>query len=84
MNSSGAGSAGDPVLVVEYCSAPVDGSTVDSRVAQPLGRAVGDEAVATGVVASKHRTVGDGHGHIGEDAHASNHDTGEPAHKNQH
>jgi hypothetical protein len=67
-----------------YCSAPVDSSTVNLRVAQPLGRAVGDEAVATGVVASPHRTVGGGHGHIGEDAHASSHDIGEHAHKDEH
>jgi hypothetical protein len=65
-----------------YCSAPVDGSTVNLRVAQPR-RAVGDEAVATGVVASPHRTVGVGHADIGEVTHASNHDIGEHAHKDE-
>jgi hypothetical protein len=84
MNWPGAGWAGDPVLVVEYCSAPGDGSTVDVRVAQPRRAVQGDEAVATGVVASPHRTVGDGHADTGEENHASCHDIGEPAHQDEH
>jgi hypothetical protein len=84
MNWSGAGWVGDPVLVVEYCSAPVDGSTVDLRVAQPRRAVQGDGAVATGVVASPYRTVGDGHADIGEEKHASCHDIGEHAFESQY
>jgi hypothetical protein len=84
MNWPGAGWAGDPVVVVEYCSAAGDGSTVDLRVAQP-GRAVeGDEAVATGVVASPHRRGWGGHADTGEVTHKSSHDIGEPARESKH
>jgi hypothetical protein len=75
---------GEPVVVVEYCSAPVDGSTVDLRVAQPRRAVEGDEAVATGVVASPHRTVGVGHADIGEVTYESYHDIGEHAHTSKH
>jgi hypothetical protein len=54
------------------------------RVALPRRAVAGDEAVATGVVASPHRRLGVGHGHIGEDAHASNHDIGEHPHESEH
>jgi hypothetical protein len=65
--------------VLEYCSALVDGSTVTLRVVQPRRAVGGDEAVATGVVASPDRTVGDGHADFGEDTHKSSRDIGEPA-----